>query len=115
MQEKTELRYWVKMKVYGGTTTWVSKCKHMGQTHLYSYIIATFNRATGEWSNTGPARTALKQLYDLEESTIYRYLGMLKREGLLNKGQKGTYLVNPEWISYGEDTGGRRRKKSDPE
>ena len=98
----SRLRYWVKMKVLEGTTTWIAKCEHIGQAKLFGYILATFNRTTGEWSNTKAARTAIHQLYGIEESTAYTYLTKLVKVGLLVKSGRGHYKVNSDYISYGE-------------
>lgn len=94
-------KYWVKMYMLEGLDSWAMRCNQIGEVKLFSYILSTFNKTDGSWVNTKPRRVAIEQTIGLKESTVFNYLKLLKKSGLLIKLGRSEYKVNEEFISYG--------------
>jgi hypothetical protein len=91
----------VRMIIRPNGESWATKCDHIGEVKVFSYILATFNRNDTLWTMSPEKLKALAHLYDIQESTIYKYLKNLVSKGLLFKAGRGHYRVSDEFIDYG--------------
>lgn len=95
-------KYWVKMLIKENIIdSWIMRCTHMGEVKLYGYILSTFNPNDMSWTYNKFKQQAIEKLFDLKESTVFKYLKLMVKNGLLIKQGKGTYLINQEYIQFG--------------
>lgn len=92
------------MNILDGTSSWISQCKHIGEAKLFGYILSTFNRTDGSWTNTSQKRMAVEQLLHIKQATQFNYLKSMTQSGLLVKMSRGEYHVNREYIEFGGTT-----------
>lgn len=96
-----KIKYWLKMKFYEGTLSWVEQCHHIGEVKLFGYILSTFNIADGTWTNTRMKRDVIREKYGISENSIFTYLKLLCKSELLHKTGQGEYRVNKKFIEHG--------------
>ena len=95
-------KYWLKMYVKDNVIDNVFfKFDRLGEGKLFGYILSTMNVNDCTWTYDKYKGTAIMQLCGIKEASIFNYLKLLCNKGILKKMGKGIYLVESEYIGFG--------------
>lgn len=88
------------VKSAGKESTLLDVCKHIGEIHLFGYIIKKMNKEELTFiSNDSVKQDILKEL-ELSPASVNRYIANLCEYGLLQKLVRGYYKVNRKYIDF---------------
>lgn len=96
-------KYWVKMYVKENVVdNMLFKFERLGEARLMGYIVSTMNINDSTWTYDKHKATAIMQLCEIKEASIFNYLKLLCKKRMLSKVGKGHYLVDSEYLEFGK-------------
>lgn len=81
-------------------STFLKLFNHIGEVHLFEYIINNMNKESFEWNCNSVSRKKASETIQLSEATIHRYLKNLGDYNILTNPHRGVYKVNRDHLNY---------------
>jgi len=85
---------------YNGTD-FTDKLSNLTQVRVYKAIVFNCNKTTLKWGHSEEERLRISASLNISEITFKRALQGIVKSRLLVKLGRGSYQVNPEYVTYG--------------
>lgn len=79
----------------------IFKFERLGEARLMGYILSTMNVNDMTWTYDKYKGNAIMAHCDIKEATVFNYLKLMTKKGILKKVARGVYQVNEEYLSFG--------------